>query len=970
MPLVRQFEQLWNSCSSPPDVFSFLKQQNSADSDQWLKVLLTDQQRRWQTEKPLQVEDYLAGLPDLMGNVDWKLQLAIGEFEARRDTRRPLSVQELSSRFPDLSDTLRDRLKALSMGRNGQPSTGNDPDALQETVIQIEQSASLTVTYLSPDLSSADEFNKNSGKYVPSSSLLAPTEIDQICDEFEALWRDSGETPRLEDFLEKTPGAARAFLLADLLKVELWWRRKRGQGPKWPDYEGRFPEHATLVKEILSQPVVSSERQQPRFLVSTLIADVRDSDPSLLFHVSTLGDKSPASNRLGPGYDKNAFTVGQTLNERYRLESELGAGGMGRVFSAHDLVLSRNVALKVILARNRESAIGGDSEVHSSFIDEARLGANLTHPRIAAVLDHGIAFGQPFTVFQHVSGTNLRKVLRDRMTLDIGDVRRIIGQLAEALDYAHFIGIVHRDLKPENIMISQEGDATILDLGVAKRFHNVHDWRFAGTPAYSAPEQIRQLPSDGRTDQYALALISYEAISGRRPFQASGVSEILSMHLHAEPPILENCDREVAVGILRAMSKDPRNRFSTCIDFAIAIGCRNMRAPVVTDEALFEGSVILKGAVSNRSFSTKRVVHLCAFYESLWIADDTGTERIPYGSISENSVEGRLMKIAQCVGPFFQERWVAKLRDSSIDTVDPFWLHPDNTRREMAILCKDKHVARSLAEIVKSRISTDRTQSTESPTHRSVVPLLNCRPPDSVDVLGKLTALGDSEWSSRMALLVRAAQVEADGVCDFVSERIVEFDRSRFRSSGVAFRVVTANGRLALALEEFRRHSKLAVLCCLCGTGISLVLALWFSAHGVVSDRYDSTLAIGTNGWAFAVSIIFGFLKWPQMIRPLKIACAVALFDFIYFMVVLGLQYFFGIHWGKLDANPSCCGTLIGWFALETILSKPYKNCRVAFEQTGKKLDQKRARFVTGLTVVSLSVFAIRAIALLAQIIM
>ncbi len=148
MPLVRQFEQLWNSAADPPDVFSFLKQQDSAESDQWLGVLQTDQRHRWVTDKPLTVEDYLAGLPNLPGNVDWKLELAIGEFEARRDTNRPLSAQEISSRFPDLSDTLRERLRQLAPDDQPSAKPGRKaPDVLQ-TVIKAQTGPSSTVTYI------------------------------------------------------------------------------------------------------------------------------------------------------------------------------------------------------------------------------------------------------------------------------------------------------------------------------------------------------------------------------------------------------------------------------------------------------------------------------------------------------------------------------------------------------------------------------------------------------------------------------------------------------------------------------------------------------------------------------------------------------------------------------------------------------------------------------------------------------
>ena len=146
--LLPKFVSLWQSSDSPPDVFGFLRQQGTSDSDHVLAVLLSDQQRRWLTDKPLRVEDYLAGLPDLPANVDWKLQLAIGEFEARRDTARPLSIHEISSRFPDLSDTLRERLRQLVPDDQASAKPGHTaPDFLQ-TVIKAQTGPSSTVTYI------------------------------------------------------------------------------------------------------------------------------------------------------------------------------------------------------------------------------------------------------------------------------------------------------------------------------------------------------------------------------------------------------------------------------------------------------------------------------------------------------------------------------------------------------------------------------------------------------------------------------------------------------------------------------------------------------------------------------------------------------------------------------------------------------------------------------------------------------
>jgi len=148
MAIVQAFEQLWNSDTSQPDVFAFLRQHGVTQSDQLLAIVLADQQRRWLNDKPLQVEDYLAGISVLPHDVDWKLQLAIGEFQARRNTEKPLSHEEISSRFPDLSDTLRERLRNLASEVKGK-ETGNLPDTLMPTVIKVQHGGTSTATYIS-----------------------------------------------------------------------------------------------------------------------------------------------------------------------------------------------------------------------------------------------------------------------------------------------------------------------------------------------------------------------------------------------------------------------------------------------------------------------------------------------------------------------------------------------------------------------------------------------------------------------------------------------------------------------------------------------------------------------------------------------------------------------------------------------------------------------------------------------------
>ena len=147
--------------------------------------------------------------------------------------------------------------------------------------------------------------------------------------------------------------------------------------------------------------------------------------------------------------------------------------------------------------------------MRSSFAEEARLGASLTHPAIATVFDFGFHSENPFTVFEFIEGETLRELIERRGRLPLDEVRLIIGPIAQALDFAHARRIVHRDLKPENVRATEQRLFKILDLGLAREFSRQEDWRFAGTPAYAAPEQAAERASDGRTDQYALAVIIF-----------------------------------------------------------------------------------------------------------------------------------------------------------------------------------------------------------------------------------------------------------------------------------------------------------------------------------------------------------------------------------------------------------------------------------------------------------------------------
>ena len=267
------------------------------------------------------------------------------------------------------------------------------------------------------------------------------------------------------------------------------------------------------------------------------------------------------------------FRVGSLIDERYLLKKVLGSGGMGKVFLASDQRLDRQVAIKVVKHDYLSDAMSVEEELQR----EAKLGANLNHPGIATVFDFGFHENKSYTVFEFVEGMPLREVLDRRGVIPIDETLRTIGALARALDFAHSKGIVHRDLKPENVSVTHDGEFKILDLGIA---HDIHkgdtEPNYSGTPAYSSPEQAQCKPIDGKSDQYALALIAFEMLTGERPFRDTNRINLLNRQIDEQPvapsSVITSLNDDVDTAILRALSKKPVDRFATCQEFAAALG--------------------------------------------------------------------------------------------------------------------------------------------------------------------------------------------------------------------------------------------------------------------------------------------------------------------------------------------------------------------------------------------------------------
>jgi serine/threonine-protein kinase len=260
------------------------------------------------------------------------------------------------------------------------------------------------------------------------------------------------------------------------------------------------------------------------------------------------------------------------LADRYRIERELGAGGMATVYLAHDLRHDREVAVKV-LRPELAAAIGADR-----FLAEIHTTAKLQHPHILPLFDSGAADGFLYYVMPYIDGESLQQRLARSGALGVDDVTRIVADVGSALDYAHRQGVVHRDIKPANILI-YEGTALLADFGIARAAAEGDGERLTGTgislgtPHYMSPEQASGERDAGPpSDIYSLGVVAYELLSGQPPFNGRSVQAVLAQLMTAEPAPLTTPRAGLNAAVQKAMARDPADRFATGAAFAEALG--------------------------------------------------------------------------------------------------------------------------------------------------------------------------------------------------------------------------------------------------------------------------------------------------------------------------------------------------------------------------------------------------------------
>lgn len=264
----------------------------------------------------------------------------------------------------------------------------------------------------------------------------------------------------------------------------------------------------------------------------------------------------------------------------YRVEREIGRGGMAVVYCARDLRLERTVALKLLapeLARN--------DVFRRRFTHESRVAAAIDHPHIVPVFEAGETDGVLYIAMRYVAGLDLRALLDRDGPLPVSTAVRVAAQVASALDAAHEHDLVHRDVKPGNILVARGTDSDhpehvyLTDFGLTKKSLSLTGFttvgEFVGTLDYVAPEQISGRPVDGRCDLYSLACVVYETLAGGTPFQREEDMALLWAHQYDRPPDLSERRRGIPPAadavLARALAKVPEDRYDSCLEFVAAL---------------------------------------------------------------------------------------------------------------------------------------------------------------------------------------------------------------------------------------------------------------------------------------------------------------------------------------------------------------------------------------------------------------
>ncbi len=297
----------------------------------------------------------------------------------------------------------------------------------------------------------------------------------------------------------------------------------------------------------------------------------------------------------------DVFQPDQVVSGRYRVVRKLGGGGMADVYLCEDLTLGRRVALKVLLQR-----FLGDATFVERFRREAKAAAGLNQGNLVSIYDWGELDGTYYIVMEYVEGETLKDYIRRQGRLSGTESVRIALQLLAALEYAHRAGIVHRDIKPQNVMLDGAGTVKVMDFGIARAGDSgmTEAGSILGTAQYLAPEQAKGQPVDARTDLYSVGVVLYEMLTGSVPFKGDTAVTVALKHVNeiaTEPAqVIPGLPYSLNQIVLKAMAKDPAQRYQSADQFARDLRAAQVGGPVTaaTFDSGAERTSVLTGAAA------------------------------------------------------------------------------------------------------------------------------------------------------------------------------------------------------------------------------------------------------------------------------------------------------------------------------------------------------------------------------------
>ncbi len=402
-----------------------------------------------------------------------------------------------------------------------------------------------------PDL---DAFLAEAGP-LGSDDLAAVLRADQ-----RGRW-EAGERAPAEEFLRRLGERPEAEAAVDLVFQEYLLRERRGETPDPEEFAGRFPQYAAVLRDQINlhRALAHSE------VTGTWDGGAATGAPPGVPNATI--DAPPGTAPTLPPADA-APAAGPP---EYEVLGTLGRGGMGVVYKARQVRLSRDVALKMVLAGAHATP-----EDRARFLAEAEAAAALSHPGVVQVYECGVHAGQPYLAMEYCHGGSLADRLRDT-PLPPREAAALLAAVADAVQAAHDRGIVHRDLKPANVLLAAGGTPKVSDFGLAKRVEGgaglTATGAVLGTPSYMAPEQAGGAKAVGpAADVYALGAVLYECLTGRPPFKAATAVETVLQALHQEPAAVRSLNPQVPADLEtichKCLQKEPHRRYASAAALA------------------------------------------------------------------------------------------------------------------------------------------------------------------------------------------------------------------------------------------------------------------------------------------------------------------------------------------------------------------------------------------------------------------